>query len=305
MSRKTNTVEWFPHYANASSKMTLTILEKKYGIEGYAVWFKLLECLASTDGHYIICQNKIHLDYLTSRLSVSNGNLTSMLQDMANLSAIDKDLWDNHKIIWSDNFIQGVKEVYDNRKRESPTKPNPLPLPTTNLPVTYLREEGEEGRKELEEVEEKVDDFTNHTTTPENKDLEITHIKIDDEGNPLPPEKKQRKNEDYGKYGNDIKKVFESLDKARGYRTTKRAIESAAICRMLKKNYTIAQINDTWCELKKDKYWASHELFMMTVEGQIGAIVNKTTQGGGYNELKQQLTTPKTDVNPFGNIKSK
>jgi len=48
MSRKTNTVEWFPHYANASSKMTLTILEKKYGASGYASWFKLLECIAQT-----------------------------------------------------------------------------------------------------------------------------------------------------------------------------------------------------------------------------------------------------------------
>lgn len=147
MSRKTNTVEWFPHYANASSKMTITILEKKYGTEGYACWFKLLECLAQSDGHYIPCQTTPQLQYLMSRLPVSNGNLMGILQDMADLSAIDKELWNKHKVIWSDNFVSGIRDVYTNRKRDPPVKP----LPTTNIQLTYL---GEEGRKEGEEGKE-------------------------------------------------------------------------------------------------------------------------------------------------------
>ena len=314
MSRKTNTVEYFPHFANASSKMTITYLESKYSHQGYAIWFKLLECLASTEDHYLKLSTNLHLQYVTSKLGISYELLIKILQDLAEIDAIDKMLWNKEKIIWSDNFVANLSTVYANRHRNLPIKPTVSNngdkpseyTPTNNLQYTYGKPtviSRVEEVEEVKEVEEQVDNFPNHATLPENKDLEIIHIKTDDEGNPLPPVKKKRKNEDYGKYGNDIKKVFEFLDKVRGYRTTKRSIESAAICRMLKKNYTVDQINNTWRELKSDKYWSSHELFMMTVEGQIGAISNKKVQGGGYNELKQQLTTPQTDINPFGNVK--
>ncbi len=67
--------------------------------------------------------------------------------------------------------------------------------------------------------------------------------------------------------------VFAELDKVRGYRVTvKRAAEAASILRMLKK-YTPEQIIDTWKLLKADKFYQGKELFMMTVESQIGATI--------------------------------
>ena len=45
-------VNYFPHMCNASDGRTLYILEHKYGISGYGFWFKLLEILGSTAGHY-------------------------------------------------------------------------------------------------------------------------------------------------------------------------------------------------------------------------------------------------------------
>jgi len=117
----------------------------------------------------------------------------------------------------------------------------------------------------------------------------ISHIKIDDEGNPLPePKSKKNVREDYGKYGNDIKKVFEVLDHTRGYRTTKRNVESASICRMLKNGYTVEQINDTWGKLKQDSFWKKQELFMPTVESHIGAIVKAKPTTSVYEGLMQK-----------------
>jgi hypothetical protein len=154
MSRKTNTVEWFPHYANASTKFTLTTLEKKYKASGYAAWFKLLECLAQAEGHYVPCQNEIHKDYLSTKLGLDYDQLTNMLQLLADISAIDTELWNTCKVVWSGNFIQGIKEVYANRGRDLPSKPLIKDLlstnssqVSTNLVPTYLREE----EKELEE----------------------------------------------------------------------------------------------------------------------------------------------------------
>ena len=41
-------VDYFPHYVNHGK--TLFILEQKYGNDGYAFWFKLLEMLGGSDG---------------------------------------------------------------------------------------------------------------------------------------------------------------------------------------------------------------------------------------------------------------
>lgn len=76
--------------------------------------------------------------------------------------------------------------------------------------------------------------------------------------------------------GKGVKEVFRELDKLRGYRPPKRQAEAASILRMLKKQFTPEQIIESWETLKKDKFWAGKELFMMTVESQIGAMTNKT-----------------------------
>jgi hypothetical protein len=77
---------------------------------------------------------------------------------MADLNAIDTELWNTCKIIWSDHFIQGIKEVYANRGRDLPTKPLIKDLLNPKLLPTYLREE----EKELEEgrEEKELEDFS-------------------------------------------------------------------------------------------------------------------------------------------------
>ena len=68
--------------------------------------------------------------------------------------------------------------------------------------------------------------------------------------------------------------VIAFLNKERGYESPKQKLEAKAIGGMLKL-YTPAQIIDTWKHLKNEKFWYDKELFMMTVESQIGAIVNR------------------------------
>ena len=72
--------------------------------------------------------------------------------------------------------------------------------------------------------------------------------------------------------GEKVKEVFVQLDKLRnGYRPPKRKAEATSIIRMLK-TFTPDEIIDTWQKLKEDKFWQGKELFMMTVESQIGAV---------------------------------
>ncbi len=77
--------------------------------------------------------------------------------------------------------------------------------------------------------------------------------------------------------GEGVRKVFTEIDKLRGYRPPKRQAEAASILRMLKKGYTPQQIIDTWQTMKSDKFYQDKELFLMSVEGQIGALTNSKT----------------------------
>ena len=52
---KKQKVEYFPHFV--MSGRTIFILENTYGNDGYAFWFKLLELLGDTEGHYYECEN--------------------------------------------------------------------------------------------------------------------------------------------------------------------------------------------------------------------------------------------------------
>jgi hypothetical protein len=117
------TVDYFSHDADASSGKTLTIIENNFGLEGYAAWFKLLELIAKADNHVLNCRNEEDMEFLSAKLRLQSSKAKSILQKMADLGAIDAELF-SEGIIWSQNFVDRLKDVYDNRKQELPTKPD-------------------------------------------------------------------------------------------------------------------------------------------------------------------------------------
>lgn len=114
------TVDYFPHIANSGK--TIFILESQFGNDGYAFWFKTLELLASTDGHVIDCRNASEWKFLLAKTNVSEDIGSRILDQLAELEAIDYELWQS-KVIWSDNFIKNIADVYKNRKTSLPKKP--------------------------------------------------------------------------------------------------------------------------------------------------------------------------------------
>lgn len=83
---------------------------------------------------------------------------------------------------------------------------------------------------------------------------------------------------DKSTFGKKINETLLELEKLRGYKATKREAEAASIKRMLSKNYSNEQILNTWKELKEKPYHQKQELFMMTIESQIGAVVHGKQQ---------------------------
>ena len=120
---KKQTVDYFPHCC--THKKTMFIIEQKYGNDGYAFWFKLLEMLGNTTGHYLKFENDIDWEFLIAKTNLDKDKCTEILNLLATLKAIDKKLWDKNKIVWSDNFIENIKEAYRNRTEDIPDKPKP------------------------------------------------------------------------------------------------------------------------------------------------------------------------------------
>ena len=116
------TVDYFPHFVGADSK-TKFILENKWGNDGYAFWFKLLELLGRSDGHCYDCSVSANKMYLVSLARVSEETADDILETLAELGKIDKELWDTHKLIWCQRLVDNLQQVYAKRTVQIPCKP--------------------------------------------------------------------------------------------------------------------------------------------------------------------------------------
>jgi hypothetical protein len=182
---KKQTVDYFPHYCN--HKKTIYILEQRYGNDGYAFWFKLLELLGDSEGHYLDLNDDSAWEFLQAKTRIENDTCKEILALLARINAIDSELWDN-KIVWSQNFVDGIADAYRNRRVDIPTKPHIYSkkpeqpdISTTGNPHTKLNEtklnetkrEGIPPKKEIEydEIKNTWNEFATELDLPTVKTL--------------------------------------------------------------------------------------------------------------------------------------
>jgi hypothetical protein len=118
---KLQVVKYFPH--TCASGKTLFILEEEYGNDGYAFWFKLLELLGTTPGHCVDYTDISVKRFIAAKSRVSVAKTELMLQLLAELEAIDKNLWLEGRI-WSQNFVNNIYLEGGLRRSEIPQKPS-------------------------------------------------------------------------------------------------------------------------------------------------------------------------------------
>ena len=114
-------VDYFPHVTQTG--MTMDILQSRWGNDGYAFWFKLLELLGNAQGFCYHCNSAPEWEYLLARTRVTAEVATAILDKLAEIEAIDAELW-GEKWVWSDNFVAGVAPAFEKRKGELPQKPD-------------------------------------------------------------------------------------------------------------------------------------------------------------------------------------
>ena len=116
------TVDYFPHFTSSDSK-TKFILEQNWGNDGYAFWFKLLELLGRSDGHYYDCSKAADSKYLAALTRIDENTVKEILDTLADLGNIDPELWTERKVIWCQNFVDNLQDVYSKRTAVIPKKP--------------------------------------------------------------------------------------------------------------------------------------------------------------------------------------
>jgi hypothetical protein len=124
-------VDYFPHECNHGRKMH--IIESKYGNNGYAAWFKLLEELGKANNHYIDISDDMTLMFLTSVFKLDEDTTKSILTDLSKLGAIDKFLYEEYSVVWSQKFVNSIEDAYRKRKQTLFTKNDILELYKTSI----------------------------------------------------------------------------------------------------------------------------------------------------------------------------
>jgi hypothetical protein len=130
---KKQTVDYFPHYCD--HKTTMFILEQRYGNDGYAFWFKLLETIGNEEGHWLDLRDVMKWEFLQAKTHLSGDLCQEILDLLSKLKAIDSELW-GIRVVWCGKFVDGLTPVYGNRRVEIPQRPTFLLVEIENTKIS-------------------------------------------------------------------------------------------------------------------------------------------------------------------------
>ena len=114
-----HSADYFPHYIKHGNKMFY--IEQKHGNDGYAIWFKIMERLAETDFHCCNLTEDAEMMFMASRCNVEENVLIDVLNILAKFEWIDSFLWSNYRVIYSQDFVESLAEMYKRRSVQLPT----------------------------------------------------------------------------------------------------------------------------------------------------------------------------------------
>lgn len=117
---KKETIDYFPHQINHGP--TMYILTSRWGNDGYAFWFQLLETLGTRPGMFIDCKNVGDWQYLLAKTRVTEDTANEILNVLADLGGIDTVFWKDDRIIFCQNFVDGVLDAFRRRQEQIPTR---------------------------------------------------------------------------------------------------------------------------------------------------------------------------------------
>lgn len=111
-----NDVDYFPFLCKEG--IAMEYINNKYGNDGYATWIRILRELAVKNYHYLDLSDEIQSMTLTAKCRISEEKLIEIITDLVKLGEFNAELWKEKKVIYSQKFIDSIKDAY--KKRSNP-----------------------------------------------------------------------------------------------------------------------------------------------------------------------------------------
>lgn len=111
-----NDVDYFPFLCKEG--LAMEYINNKYANDGYATWIRILRELAVKNFHYLDLSDEIQSMTLTAKCRISEAKLIEIITDLVKLGEFDRELWEEKKVIYSQKFIDSIKDAY--KKRSNP-----------------------------------------------------------------------------------------------------------------------------------------------------------------------------------------
>jgi hypothetical protein len=110
-------VDYFPFIVKRGR--TLNILQSKYGLEGIGFFTNLMRLLSSTPDHYYCIKGEFERVNFFTEIGMQDENKgIEMIELMVRTEKLDKDLWENHKVIACEAFLKSLEDAYKRRSNQ-------------------------------------------------------------------------------------------------------------------------------------------------------------------------------------------
>ena len=154
-------VPYFPHFTEPSSE--LKFLEKRFGSDGYKAYYRIFELLAKTDDHHIMLQTENQKLTFLYEVRVEEEIIYQAIDYLIEMKILDKQMWNEKKILWCDSFVKNFKGVYYKRGTKMPEKVgNEIISGTRNREYSKVEKTKEKKKIEKNTIEEKtIDNYLN------------------------------------------------------------------------------------------------------------------------------------------------
>jgi len=173
MARKQkNNVDYFPH--DCTPNKIVRIISRKYGNDGYALYYRLKELLGLTEFHNYSLEDEIDWEDFLCEMNVDETLANEVIEFLVKNGELDGEMWAK-KRLYSQTLVNDLASVYSKRKNMSlPNKNSYLngnkdSRAETGVPEPVMEVPGAEVHKVKESKFSKGEESTNH---PPQVDLE-------------------------------------------------------------------------------------------------------------------------------------
>ena len=89
---------------------------------GYAFYYQLLELLGSSKYHNYALKSELDWQDFLSIMEMDEKKANEIIELLIKLEELDGPLWKNNNRLYSQNFVDRLKPVYDKRESDMPNK---------------------------------------------------------------------------------------------------------------------------------------------------------------------------------------